>query len=86
MFLYRHTLSHPQSIRDWHLFVGVLTLVLIDLVILITFITVEAVHGNLKASRFPNRENPMDVNGVGFKSNCHPVQMTNVHSREIALK
>ena len=61
-------------------------LVLIDLVILIIFVTVEVVRGQLAASRVPNRENPVDVNGVGCSSNCHPVQLAEVHSCEDVLK
>ena len=59
---------------------------LIDLVILIIFVTVEAVQGQLAASRVPNRENPVDANGVGCSSNCHPVQLAEVHSCEDVLK
>ena len=56
---------YPQSLQDWHLFAGVLVLVLIDLVILIIYIIVEGVQGYLTASRVPNRENPLDETEVG---------------------
>ena len=58
-----NTHKHAQPMHDWHLAIGVLLLVLIDLVILIIYNIV--VRGNFTASRVPNRENPMDVNGVG---------------------
>jgi len=52
-------------LKDWYLAVGVFLLVFIDLIILLTYNIVEGVQGNLTAVRVPNRENVMDVNGVG---------------------
>lgn len=57
-----------QPLHDWHLAVGVLILVVIDLVILITYNIVAGVQGSLTATRVPNRENLMDVHGVGSSS------------------
>lgn len=57
-----------QPLHDWHLAVGVLILVVIDLVILITYNIVAGVQGSLTATRVPNRENPMDVHEVGLRA------------------
>jgi len=54
-----------QALKDRHLALGVLMLVLTDLVILLVYTIVEGIQGNLIAQRVPNRENPMDVEGVG---------------------
>ena len=54
-----------QALKDQHLALGVLMLVLTDLVILLVYTIVEGIQGNLIAQRVPNRENPMDVEGVG---------------------
>ena len=54
-----------QVLKDWHLALGVLTLVLVDLTILVIYTTVEGVQGKLIAIRVPSRENPRDVEGVG---------------------
>jgi len=54
-----------QALKDRHLALGVLMLVLTDLVILMGYTIVEGIQGNLIAQRVPNRENPMDVEGVG---------------------
>ena len=53
-----------QVIKDWHLALGVLTLVLVDITILLVYTTVEGVRGNLTAIRVSNRENPRGVQGV----------------------
>ena len=42
-------------------------LVVVDLVILIIYNIVAGIQGSLTASRVPNRENPMDINGVGCR-------------------
>ena len=52
--------------KDWHLALGVLTMVLIDLTILLVYTIVEGIQGNLTAIRVPNRENPRVVQGVGW--------------------
>jgi len=54
-----------KALKDRHLALGVLMLVLTDLVILLVYTIVEGIQGNLIAQRVPNRENPMDVEGVG---------------------
>ena len=43
-----------------------LVLVLVDVIILLVYTTVEGVQGNLTAIRVPNRENLMNVEGVGW--------------------
>ena len=53
-----------QVLKDWHLALGVLTLVLVDLTILLVYTTVEGAQGNYLATRVSNRENPRDVRGV----------------------
>ena len=58
-------LLNTQVLKDRHLALGVLMLVLTDLMILLVYTLVEGVQGNLIAQRVPNRENPMDVEGVG---------------------
>ena len=58
-------LLNTQVLKDRHLALGVLMLVLTDLMILLVYTLVEGVQGNLIAQRVPNRENPMDVKGVG---------------------
>ncbi len=60
--LHGHILS--QSIHDWHLAVMVLALVVVDLVILSAYTTVEGVRGNLETIKISNRENPTDTQGV----------------------
>ena len=56
---------HIQPLKDRHLAVGVVLLVLIDVIILLVYTIVEGVQGNLAAIRVPNRENLMNVEGVG---------------------
>ena len=53
-----------QALKDWHLALGVLTLVLVDLTLLLVYTTVEGVEGNLTATRVRNRENPRVEIGV----------------------
>ena len=48
----------PQLLKDWHLALGVLILVLADLTILLVYTTVEGAHGRLKATRVPSGGNP----------------------------
>ena len=63
---YIHTYTiHIQPLQDRYLALGVLVLVLIDVIILLVYTTVEGVQGNLTAIRVPNRENLMNVEGVG---------------------
>ena len=50
-----------QVLKDWHLALGVLTLVLVDLTILVVYRSVE---GAQPATRVPNGENPRGVQGV----------------------
>ena len=57
-----------RQLKDWHLALGVLTLVLVDLTILLVYTIMEKLQGNLRANRVPNRENPRDTEGV---SNHH---------------
>ena len=54
-----------QILKDWHLALGVLKLVLIDLIILLVYTIVEGVKGNLIATQVSNREHVMDIVGVG---------------------
>ena len=49
----------PQLLKDWHLALGVLTLVLADLTILLVYTTVEGDHGHLEATRVSSGGNPM---------------------------
>ena len=53
-----------QALKDWHLALGVLTLVLIDFAILVVYMSVEGAQGKHTATRVGNRENPSDVEGV----------------------
>ena len=53
-----------QVLKDWHLALGVLASVLIDVLILMIYTIVEGALGNLNAIPVPNRENPMDILGV----------------------
>ena len=55
-----------QILKDWHLALGVLTLVLIDLTILLVYTAVEGARGNHLATQVPNRENPRGVQGVSY--------------------
>ena len=54
-----------QILKDWHLALGVLLLVLIDLIILLVYTTVQGVQGNLIAMKEPNQENRRGTKGVG---------------------
>ena len=54
-----------QPLQDRYLALGVLVLVLVDVIILLVYTTVEGVQGNLTAIQVPNRENLMNVEGVG---------------------
>ena len=56
---------HIQPLQDRYLALGVLVLVLVDVMILLVYTTVEGVRGNLTAIQLPNRENLMNVEGVG---------------------
>ena len=55
-----------QILKDWHLALGVLTLVLIDLTILLVYTAVEGARGNHLATQVPNRENSRGVRGVSY--------------------
>ena len=54
-----------QILKDWHLALGVLLLVLIDLIILLVYTIVEGVQGNLTVTRVHNQENYSNIEGVG---------------------
>ena len=54
-----------QPLQDRYLALGALVLVLVDVIILLVYITVEGVRGNLTAIRVPNREYLINVEGVG---------------------
>ena len=56
---------HIQPLQDRYLALGVLVLVLVDVIILLVYTIVEGVQGNLIAIRVGNRENLMNVEGVG---------------------
>ena len=56
---------HIQPLQDRYLALGVLVLVLVDVIILLAYTIVEGVQGNLVAIRVGNRENLMNVEGVG---------------------
>ena len=62
----KYTPAHiyMQALKDWHLALGVLTLVLIDIAILLVYMSVEGAQGKHTATRVGNRENPSDVEGV----------------------
>ena len=55
-----------QIIRDLHITLFVLALVVVDVVILMTYTIVEGVKGNLEPMRVVNAENPHDIIGVSF--------------------
>ena len=61
---YTYTI-HMQPLQDRYLALGALVLVLVDVIILLVYITVEGVRGNLTAIRVPNREYLINVEGVG---------------------
>ena len=54
-----------QVLKDWHLALGVLASVLIDVLILLIYTIVEGARGNLNAILVANREQPRDIVGVG---------------------
>ena len=53
-----------QVLKDWHLALGVLVLVLLDLTILLVYTVVEGAKGKHTATSVSNRENPSDIEGV----------------------
>ena len=59
------THMHIQPLQDRYLSLGVLVLVLVDVIILLVYTTVEGVQRNLTAIAVLNRENPMSIEGVG---------------------
>ena len=59
-------LIYVQVLKDWHLALGVLLLVSIDLTILLLYTTVKGVQSNLTATRVPNQENSRSIEGVGM--------------------
>ena len=61
-----YTHMHIQPLQDRYLALGVLVLVLVDVIILLVYTTVEGVRGNLTAIRVPNGENSRIVEGVGI--------------------
>ena len=62
-YIYIHNAYQP--LQDRYLALGVLVLVLVDVIILLVYTIVEGVQGNLIAIRVGNRENLMNVEGVG---------------------
>ena len=56
---------HIQPLQDRYLALGVLVLVLVDVIILLVYTTVEGVQGYFTAIRVSNRENSRIVEGVG---------------------
>ena len=54
-----------QVLKDWHLALGVLVSVLIDVLILLIYTIVEGAWGDLNAIRVSNREQPTNIVGVG---------------------
>ena len=61
----------PQ-VQDWKLFLGVLSLVVVDVIILTVYTIVEYIHGleemgivEHQVHKVTNRENPEDELGVG---------------------
>ena len=57
-----------QVIRDWHLALMVLVMVVIDLIILVVYAAVEGSRGNLGAIRHVNQENPVDIEEEVYNS------------------
>ena len=53
-----------QVLKDRHLALGVLILVLVDLTILLVYTVVEGAKGKHMATLVSNRENPSDIEGV----------------------
>ena len=53
-----------QVLKDWHLALGVLTLVLVDFTILLAYTVVEGVQGKHTVTLVRNRENPSGIEGV----------------------
>ena len=53
-----------QVLKDQHLALGVLILVLVDLTILLVYTVVEGAKGKHTATLVSNRENPRDIEGV----------------------
>ncbi len=59
-------LSALQNAKDWMLILGVASLVAIDLTIIITYILVEGIRGNLGARQVTHRERPSTTEGVSY--------------------
>ncbi len=53
-----------QGVQDWVLILCVAAMVGVDLTILVIYMLVEGLGGNLDAQLVPNRENPSKVKGV----------------------
>ena len=69
VLLNRITHSHGHSyisqfLKDWVLVLAVAVLVSIDIIILVTYTTVEGVRGNLNAILLSNEENFISLFGV----------------------
>jgi len=77
--------KHTQALKDWYLAVGVFLLVFVDLIILLTYNIVEGVQGNLTAVRVPNRENVMDVNGVGWFTISNELQSSSSFHSSVCM-
>ena len=58
------TNTSSQAIKDWHLFVFIAVLIIVDLVILVTYTIVLSVNGDLSASKNENVEHPYEAKGV----------------------
>ena len=57
-----------QTVKDRILVLGVASLITIDLIILVTYILVVGIRGNLAAQRVIHKEEPMRVEGVSKDS------------------
>ena len=53
-----------QTIRDSHIFIAVMVLVVIDLIITGLYLLIAGLKGELEATLIRNRENPTDFIGV----------------------
>ena len=71
---------HIQPLQDRYLALGVLVLVLVDVIILLVYTTVEGVQRNLTAIRVPNREYLMNVEGVGWYMHALQLAVSSVQS------
>ena len=78
IYTYTYTI-HMQPLQDRYLALGALVLVLVDVIILLVYTTVEGGRGNLTAIRVPNREYLINVEGVSWYMSNLPVTVISMY-------